>query len=296
LVSVKDLLSLVDAPLDEAEDNPAISQASSSSSAVEVATVPAKIGPATFSKLHTITIRPGKIDARSLFAQSMQRALESAETAFNLTCVDTIEAASHIDHADVHSLDSVKPEEELRAAHAMRGFGNVSSLVLLMRRLERQWSRLKRYAYRLNPQNVIKFVLMLCYAVCRADLRPLMKSLYESGPEGCPYDSVHRAKAAMMMLNVAFSKIITSSDGSFNSASLGSTVALYHSSGPSSSAPKLRRGAVDRDISKENAKPGTVSTGLASDEEFDKLTVSKVMKMITLNSASELRGMHPLLL
>jgi hypothetical protein len=123
-----------------------------------------------------------------------------------------------------------------------------------------------------------------------------MKSLYESGGEGCPYDSVHRAKAAMILLNVAFSKMIasSSSDGTFNSASLGSTVALYHTTGPSSSAPKLRRGAASaqKDTSKENTRPGTLSTGLSSDEDFDKLTVAKVMKMISLNSASELRGMR----
>lgn len=115
-----------------------------------------------------------------------------------------------------------------------------------------------------------------------------MKSLYEDGGEGCPYDSVHRAKAAMIHLNVAFSKMLVSKDSS--NASLGSTAGLYHTTGHASSAPKLRRGAGDATMSKENANPNAITAGLTSDSDFSDLTVPKLMELITLNSAVELRG------
>jgi hypothetical protein len=144
LFSVKDLLTLVDAPFDESADNPAISQASPLPSAAVVSAAPARVGPATSSKLHTATVRPGSIDARALFVPSMQSAVEAAETAFNLTCVDTIEAVPKIDYV-MSSWDPVESVGDSSEDNMMRGFGNISSLVLLMRRLERQWSRLKRY-------------------------------------------------------------------------------------------------------------------------------------------------------
>lgn len=147
---MRDVLSLVDAPLDEIDENPAIAEAPTDPLHAIVTAAPARVKPSASSKVYTTTIRPADVDVRSLFVKPMQRIVGAAESAYNATCIDMHDSESHPDF-DSHPTTPNVPASPKDAAGAqfetaeeLHSLGNLTSLVVLMRRLERQWSRLKR--------------------------------------------------------------------------------------------------------------------------------------------------------
>jgi hypothetical protein len=116
------------------------------------------------------------------------------------------------------------------------------------------------------------------------DFKPLLSFL--NAPAGCPYDSIHRAKAALMILKLPFSKV-----GNVTTESASRCSRAEAAAHPSDTHRRNKENVVPGGI--VAAAAGAAGASALSDGHsmrFEDLTPSKVRSSVSLGVAMELRG------